>query len=31
MQFYPEREQLLSSLLDSSGEDTVAICAGLAV
>ena len=30
MQFYPEREQLLSSLLDSSGEEMVAICAGLA-
>ena len=30
MQFYPEREQLLSSLLDSSGEEMAAICAGLA-
>ena len=30
MQFHPEREQLLSSLLDSSGEEMVAICAGFA-
>ena len=30
MQFYPEREQLLSSLLDSNGEEMAAICAGLA-
>ena len=30
MQFHPERAQLMSSLLDSSSEEMVAICAGLA-
>lgn len=30
MQFYPEREQLQSSLLDSSGDEMAAICAELA-
>ena len=29
MQFYPEREELLALLLDSSGEEMVTICAGL--